>query len=140
MVSMNKVLLMGNVTRSPEIRKTPGGTPVLDLGVAVNENYKGRDGQTVQSTYFADVVVWGRQAENCVQYLGKGSPVMVEGRLHREQWKTKEGETRSRMRILAQRVQFLERRREGPSEELKTQDYPKRMLRAEKAPAQLTTR
>ena len=107
MASMNKVLLVGNVTRDPEIKRTPSGSSVLDLGLAVNESYKGKDGQMVEATCFADVVVWGRQAENCAQYLAKGSPVMVEGRLHLDQWKTEGGENRSKLKIHAQRIQFL---------------------------------
>jgi single-strand DNA-binding protein len=107
MASINKVLLMGHVTRNPEIKRTPSGSAVLDLGVAVNENYKGKDGQMVQATCFTDVVVWGRQAESCAQYLAKGSPVMVEGRLQFDQWKTDAGENRSKLKIHAQRIQFL---------------------------------
>ncbi|MBU1693647.1 MAG: single-stranded DNA-binding protein [Verrucomicrobia bacterium] len=115
MAAMNKVLLVGNVTRDPEIQRTPSGSSVLDLGVAVSENYKGKDGQVVQSTCFTDVVVWGRQAESCAQYLAKGSPVMVEGRLQLDQWKTEAGENRSKLKIHAQRIQFLGRgRREEP--------------------------
>ena len=109
MASMNKVLLMGNVTRNPEVKRTTSGSSVLDLGVAVSENYRGKDGKTVETTCFADVVVWGRQAESCAQYLSKGSPVMVEGRLQLDQWETDSGEKRSKLKIHAQRIQFLGR-------------------------------
>ncbi len=107
MGSMNRVFLMGNLTRNPQMRQTPSGTPVVDLGLAVNETYKNKDGQAVESVCFADIVVWGRQAETCQQYLAKGSAVMVEGKLQFEQWQTGEGEKRSRLKIRASRVQFL---------------------------------
>ncbi len=107
MASLNKVLLMGNLTKDPEVRYIPSGKAVCELGLAINENYKGKDGNTVEQAVFVDVVVWDRQAETCGQYLHKGSPVMVEGRLQLDKWKTKEGENRSRLRIRADRVQFL---------------------------------
>lgn len=107
MGSMNRVFLMGNLTRAPELRKTPSGIAVSDLGLAVNEKYRNKAGDLIDSVCFADIVVWGRQAETCGQYLGKGSPIIVEGRLQLDQWKTNSGENRSRLRIRAERVQFL---------------------------------
>ncbi|MFH0953681.1 MAG: single-stranded DNA-binding protein [Verrucomicrobiota bacterium] len=114
MGSMNRVFLMGNLTRDPELRRTPTGLSVLDLRLAVNERFKNKAGEAVDSVCFADVVVWGRQAETCGQYLAKGSAVMVEGKLQFEQWQTPEGQKRSKLRIRANRVQFLGRpRRSG---------------------------
>jgi single-strand DNA-binding protein len=107
MASYNRVLLMGNLTRNPEIRYTPSGTAVADLGLAVNENFKNKAGETVEQTCFVDVVVWGRQAETAAEYLHKGSPVFVEGRLQLDQWESQEGEKRSKLRVRADRVQFL---------------------------------
>ena len=107
MASYNKVLLMGNLTRNPEIRYTPSGTAVADLGLAVNENFKNKAGETVEQTCFVDVVVWGRQAETSAEYLQKGSPVFVEGRLQLDQWENQQGEKRSKLRVRADRVQFL---------------------------------
>jgi len=107
MASYNRVLLMGNLTRNPEIRYTPSGTAVVDLGLAVNESFKNKAGETVEQTCFVDVVVWGRQAETASEYLHKGSPVFVEGRLQLDQWEGKEGEKRSKLRVRADRVQFL---------------------------------
>lgn len=107
MASFNKVLLMGNLTRNPEIRYTPSGTAVADLGLAVNENFKNKAGETVESTCFVDVVVWGRQAETTSEYLHKGSPVFIEGRLQLDQWESQQGEKRSKLRVRAERVQFL---------------------------------
>lgn len=109
MGSMNHVILMGNLTRAPEVRRTPTGQAVSDLGLAVNERYQDRSGQNVDRPCFVDVVVWGRQAEACEKHLTKGAPVAVEGRLRFEQWQTPQGERRSRLRVLATRVQFLGR-------------------------------
>jgi len=107
MASYNRVLLMGNLTRNPEIRYTPSGTAVADLGLAVNESFKNKAGETVEQTCFVDVVVWGRQAETSAEYLHKGSPVFVEGRLQLDKWENDKGEKRSKLRVRADRVQFL---------------------------------
>ncbi len=109
MSSMNRVFLAGNLTRDPELRQTSSGMAVTDLGVAVNDNYKNRDGEQVERTCFADVVVWGRQAETCTQYLGKGAAVLVEGSLQLDRWENADGQPRSKMRIRASRVQFIGR-------------------------------
>ncbi|MBU1694727.1 MAG: single-stranded DNA-binding protein, partial [Verrucomicrobia bacterium] len=103
MANLNKVFLVGNVTRDPEVRYTPTGTAVTDLGLAVNETYKNKAGELVETTTFVDVVVWGRQAETCGEYLSKGSPALVEGRLQLDQWQTEAGEKRSRLRVRADR-------------------------------------
>ena len=113
MATMNRVFLAGNLTRDPALRKTSTGTAVADLGLAVTETYTNKEGQQVESTCFAEVVVWGRLAENCQEYLGKGSPVLVEGRLETDSWQTEKGEKRSRLQIRADRVQFLGRPRNG---------------------------
>ncbi|MCC7300320.1 MAG: single-stranded DNA-binding protein [Verrucomicrobia bacterium] len=107
MSTLNRVFLMGNLTRDPEVRYTPSGTAVGDLGLAINENYKNKAGETVESTVFVDVEVWSRQAETCAEYLYKGSPVFVEGRLKLDQWTNQQGEKRSKLRVRADRVQFL---------------------------------
>lgn len=106
MGAMNHVFLMGNLTRDPDVRQTPSGLAVADLGLAVNERHRSKDGKDVEETCFADVVVWGRQAETCGEYLRKGSAVLVEGRLQFDQWEDK-GERRSRLRVRANRVQFV---------------------------------
>lgn len=107
MASYNKVILIGNLTRDPEVRYIPSGAAVADLSLAVNESFKSKTGEQVESTVFVDVIVWARQAETCGQYLSKGSPVLVEGRLQLDKWTTKEGENRSKLRVRADRVQFL---------------------------------
>ena len=103
MVSLNKVLVAGNLTRDPELRCTPAGQPVGGLDLAINN-------------YFIHVVVWGKQAESAKNYLTKGSPILVEGRLQMDNWETKEGEKRSRLKILAQRIQFLGTGKAGMNE------------------------
>ena len=107
MADLNRVILAGRLTRDPEVRYTPSGTAVADLGVAVSDAYRNRAGELVEQTCFVDVVVWGRQAETSGEYLGKGSPVLIEGRLQLDQWENQQGEKRSKLRVKADRVQFL---------------------------------
>jgi len=116
--SLNKVLLMGNLTRDPEVKYTPKGTAVCDLGLAINDSYKAQDGSIKETVTFVDVEVWGRTAENCKQYLSKGRPVFVEGQLRLDQWESPQGEKKSRMKVRADRVQFLGggERRDGGGE------------------------
>src|SRR5471032_383096 len=105
--SLNKVLLMGNLTRDPEVKYTPKGTAVCDLGIAINDSYKAADGSIKETVTFVDVEVWGRTAENCKQYLSKGRSVFIEGQLKLDQWETPQGEKKSKMRVRAVTVQFL---------------------------------
>jgi single-strand DNA-binding protein len=107
MASLNKVFLLGNLTRDPEVRHTPKGVAVGDLGMAINMSYRTADGQEKEEVCYVDVVVWGRQAETCKDYLSKGSPIFVEGRLQLDQWETPEGGKKSKLRVRAERVQFL---------------------------------
>jgi single-strand DNA-binding protein len=105
--SLNKVLLMGNLTRDPEVKYTPKGTAVGDLAIAINDSYKAQDGTIKETVTYVDIEVWGRQAETCKQYLTKGRPVFIEGQLRLDQWETPQGEKKSRMKVRADRVQFL---------------------------------
>ena len=109
MASLNKVFLIGNLTRPPELRYTPSGTAVLDLRLAVNRSYTTQGGDRRDETCFLTVVVWGKQAEASAQYLDKGSPVMVEGRLQTRDWEGKDGQKRNVVEVVAERVQFLGR-------------------------------
>jgi single-strand DNA-binding protein len=109
MASLNKVFLIGNLTRDPELRHTPKGTSVGDLRLAINMNYRTADGTEREEVCYVDIVTWGRQAETCKDYLNKGSPILVEGRLQFEQWEGQNGEKRNRLRVNAERVQFLGR-------------------------------
>jgi single-strand DNA-binding protein len=106
MASFNKVILMGNLTRDPEVRYTPSGMAVCDLNMAINRRFRTQDGQDHEEVCFVQVTVWGRQAESSGKYLSKGSPVMVEGRLKYDTWE-KEGQKHSRLSVVAERVQFL---------------------------------
>ncbi|MGQ9661947.1 MAG: single-stranded DNA-binding protein [Kiritimatiellia bacterium] len=106
MASLNRVLLIGNLVRDPEVRYTPKGQAVSDLRLAVTRQYKSAEGEQKGETCYLDVVVWGRQAETCGEYLKRGSPVLVEGRLQQDEWE-KEGQKFSRLRVVAERVQFL---------------------------------
>ena len=107
MASFNKVILMGNLTRDPEIRQAGSGVKVADLGVAVTETWRDKSGQTKEVTCFVDVVVWDKLAELCGQYLHKGRPILVEGRLQMDEWKNQQGEKRTKMRVRADTVKFL---------------------------------
>ncbi|MBI2094065.1 MAG: single-stranded DNA-binding protein [Candidatus Omnitrophica bacterium] len=106
MVNLNRVLLIGNLTKDPELRYTPAGTPVANLRLAVNSIYKDQAGQKKEDTCFVTIVVWSKQAELCNQYLKKGRSIFVEGRLIYRSWEA-EGKTRSTMEVRADRVQFL---------------------------------
>lgn len=102
----NKIILIGNLTRDPEVRYTPQGTSVCNFRIAVNHRYK--QGEDVKKeTTFIDIVVFGKQADSCGQYLNKGNGVLVEGRLQERRWETEEGQQRSKYEVVAQAVRFL---------------------------------
>ena len=107
MASINRIILAGNLTRDPVLRKTPGGVSVCDMRLAVSERFKSASGDPQERTLFIDVVVWERQADNCAKYLAKGSSVIIDGRLRQEDYKTKEGENRTKISVIAQNVQFI---------------------------------
>jgi single-strand DNA-binding protein len=114
MANLNRVLLIGNLTRDPEVRYTPKGTPVTEIGLAVNRVYSGEDGEKKEETTFVDVTLWARQAEIAGQYLKKGRPVFIEGRLQLDTWDDKQtGQKRSRLRVVAENLQLLGSRQEG---------------------------
>jgi single-strand DNA-binding protein len=111
MAQLNKVFLMGNLTRDPELRRLANGTAVTDLGLALNRTYTGKDGEKREEVVFIDVTVWDRQAETCCQYLKKGRAVHVEGFLKMDTWEDKtSGEKRSKVKVQADRIQFLDRK------------------------------
>jgi single-strand DNA-binding protein len=105
--NVNVVVITGNLTRDPELRHTGGGTAVCDLRVAVNSRRKDQSGNWVDKPNFFDVTVWGAQGENCANYLAKGRPVAIEGRLDWREWESKEGQKRQAVQIIANTVQFL---------------------------------
>lgn len=107
MNAMNRVMLMGNLTRDPDLRQTPTGRKVCDLGLAITERRRNGAGDTVETTCFVDIIVWEKQAEACGQYLRKGRPILIEGRLQQDRWENEKGEKRNRLRVVAERVHFL---------------------------------
>ena len=115
MASLNNVVLLGNLTRDPEVRYTPSGTPVATLGVAVNNRMKQGD-EWKDDPCFIDVVVFGKQAESCGEYLSKGQPVLIEGRLRYRTWEGQDGQKRSKHEVVAQSVTFLPKRAEAGME------------------------
>lgn len=107
MASFNRVTLLGNCTRDPEQRYTPSGTAVCELGLAVNETRKGQNGERIEDTVFVDVTLWGRTAEIATEYLQKGAPVLIEGRLKLDQWQDKEGQKRSKLKVVGEKLVLL---------------------------------
>lgn len=106
MASFNKVILMGNLTRDPEVRYTPGGTAVSEIGLAVNDRRKDAKGDWVDEVTFVDITLWGRQAEIAGEYLNKGSQILVEGRLKLDSWE-KDGQKRSKLRVVGENMRML---------------------------------
>lgn len=115
MASLNKVFLIGNLTRDPELRYTPTGTAVVNFGMAVNRRFTDQSGEKREDTCFVRITVFGKQAESCNQYLSKGRLVFVEGRLQYRSWEV-EGQKRSSLDVVADRVQFLGAARESSIE------------------------
>jgi len=108
MASFNKVILMGNLTRDPELRYTPKGTAIAKIGLAVNRVWTNEAGEKKEEVTFVDVDVFGRTAENVGQYMRKGRPIMIEGRLKLDQWDDKQtGQKKSKLGVVAETVQFL---------------------------------
>ena len=114
MASLNKVMLIGNLTRDPEVKYTPKGTAVAEIAIAINRNYTGADGQKKEEVTFIDVTLWERLAEIAGEYLKKGRPVFIEGRLQLDTWDDKAtGQKRSRLRVRAESMQLLGSREGG---------------------------
>lgn len=107
-MSLNVTIIQGNLTRDPELKYTPSGSPCADISVAVNEKWKDKDGQLKEEVSYFPVVVWGKQAESVAQYLKKGSSVLVQGRLKQDRWEDKETQAkRNAIKVIADRVVFL---------------------------------
>ncbi|MGD9646162.1 MAG: single-stranded DNA-binding protein [Pirellulales bacterium] len=106
MASFNRVILVGNLTRDPELRYTPGGTAVTDIGLAVNDRRKNAQGEWVEETTFVDVTLWGRTAEIASEFLGKGAPALIEGRLKLDTWES-DGQKRSKLKVVGEKLQLL---------------------------------
>ena len=131
MASLNKVMIIGNIGNDPEMRFTPNGNPVTSFNVATSRVYTAPDGERRQETEWFSVVTWNRLAENCNQFLAKGRRVYVEGRVHTRSWEGQDGQRRTRVEIVANRVLFLDRQATAPlpteervAEELEVEDLP----------------
>jgi len=122
MANLNKVLLMGNLTRDPELRYIPSGTAVTTFTVASNRAYMNQAGEKKEEVCFVKIVVWGRRAEVCGEFLSKGSPVFVEGRLQSRTWEDQSGQKRSTIEVIANNVQFLGRGKTDAPPELQGQE------------------
>ncbi len=108
MANLNKVMLIGNLTRDPELRHTPKGTAVAEISLAINRVWKDEQGQKQEDTTYVDVTLWGRQAEVAQQYLTKGNPVYIEGRLNLDSWDDKTtGQKRSKLKVVGEALQLL---------------------------------
>ncbi|NDC63044.1 MAG: single-stranded DNA-binding protein [Planctomycetia bacterium] len=120
MASFNRVVLLGNVTRDPELRYISSGTAVTDIGLAVNDRRKTASGEWVEETTFVDVTLWGRTAEVAGEYVTKGSPLLIEGRLKLDTWE-KDGKKNSKLRVVGERMQLLgSRQGDGPRPKART--------------------
>jgi single-strand DNA-binding protein len=114
MANFNKVILAGNLTRDPELRYTPKGTAIARIGLAINRRFAGEDGQPREETTFVDVDAFGKQAETIGQYLRKGRPILIEGRLRLDQWDDKQtGQKRSKLGVVMESFQFLDAKAGG---------------------------
>jgi len=107
MANLNKVMLIGNLTRDPDLKFTPGNQAVCEIGLAVNRKYRTKDGEDREETTFVDCEAWGKQAEVLKQYMTKGKPLFIEGRLKLDTWEDKDGGKRSKMRVVIENFQFL---------------------------------
>jgi len=108
MANYNKVFLMGNLTRDPQLRYTPNKQAVCDFGIAINRKWKGADGQMHEEVCFVDCTAWGRTAENLSKYVSKGRPLFVEGRLHFSSWDGPDGKKRSKLDVVVEQFQFID--------------------------------
>lgn len=118
MASYNKVILMGNLTRDPELKYLPSGTAMAKFGIAVNRVWTDRQsGEKKEEVCFVDITAWGRQAETCNEYLQRGRPVFIEGRLNFNSWETEDGQKRSKLDVVAERIQFLGSRQDSDTQE-----------------------
>ncbi len=114
---LNKTMLIGNLTRDVELKYTTSGAAVANFGLAVNRTYTNSDGEKVDDVCFVDVVAWNKLAEICGEYLAKGRPIFVEGRLQMDSWEDQDGKNRTKLKVVAQNIQFLGSGSKADSEE-----------------------
>ena len=122
MASLNKVLLIGNLTRDPEVRMMSNGRPVCNFGLALNRSYKDSDGNRKEETTFVDVECFGPRAEAVGRFFSKGRSIFVEGRLKLDQWESKEGEKRSALRVVLDNFEFVDSKQDGPGAAVRSSD------------------
>lgn len=122
MASLNKVLLIGNLTRDPEVRMMSNGRPVCNFGLALNRSYKDSDGNRKEETTFVDVECFGPRAEAVGRFFSKGRSIFVEGRLKLDQWESKEGEKRSALRVVLDNFEFVDSKQDGPGASVRSSD------------------
>lgn len=127
MANVNKIILIGNLTRDPVLSHTPSNTPVVDFGMAINHRWRSADGQQKEDVCFIDIRAFGKQAEMINQYVKKGRQLYVEGRLTFDQWTGQDGQRRSKHRVTLDAFQFLDKREDGPE--------PRRPEKSEPEPA-----
>ena len=120
MSGFNRVVMVGRLTRDPEVKQTKSGRSVSDLSLVVREDYRGKDGEPAERTCFVDIVVWGKLAETCGEYLKKGRAILVEGRLQLDRWQAADGQKRSKHRVTADRIHFLSG--DGKNNEVKAEE------------------
>lgn len=137
-MNLNRVLLIGNLTRDPELKKTQSGQSVCEFSIATNRITKTRDGQDREETCYVDLVVWGKQAEACKKFLVKGRSVYIEGRLSFEKWESESGERKSRLRVVAEKISFIGggRHEEAGEKRYERGDEPPRTATQEATPWQ----
>ena len=133
MASLNKVFLIGNLTRDPELRYTPTGTPICEFGMAVNRTYRTKDGEQRDDTCFVNVAMWGRRGEVISEYFSKGSPILIEGRLKFDTWESAEGR-RSKLSVVAENFEFMGRAAPGEVPAEAESDRPRRPQRQQRTP------
>ena len=124
MASFNQVILLGNLTRDVELKHTPSNQAVANIGLAMNRQYQTRDGERREETTFVDCEAWGRQAEVMAQYLSKGRPVFIEGRLKLDQWQDRDGNNRSKLKVVIENFQFIDSRGGGGDAPTQTSAAP----------------
>lgn len=139
MPNYNRVMLMGNLTRDPQLRYTPSGTAVADFGLAVNRRRRGSNGERRDETCFVDVTAWGRQAEIINEHFNKGRPIFLEGRLQLDEWTSSDGQRRSKLKVVLENFQFITPRDapmgRRPQRQDQPQDQPQGQQPQEQAPA-----
>ena len=131
-MNFNKVILAGNLTREPQLSYTPAQKPVVDFGMAINRNWRGQDGEKREETCFVDCRAFGKTAETINQYMSKGKPIMLEGRLHFSSWE-KDGKKHSKLRVTVDHFQFIP---DGEKRQAAPQQAPQQQAQPQQAPPQ----